>query len=137
MPTRSAAAPASSRACCASANMEDIWGRKHLFASIPRHWRHAAWRRPNANSNPHWHQHVEGAAIVAVAHDGRRASIRQLKLHALALDLIGDVQQVTRIKTNFERSGRIARFELLFGLAVRSEERRVGKERRQRWPRTH
>src|SRR4029077_19765004 len=86
--------------------------------SLAPHARRGAFLPSSAKSNPHRHQHVKGTRVGAVAHDCRRTSIRHDELRALAVDLLGDVQKVSGIKTDLERARGIAHLELLDGGAV-------------------
>src|SRR5207248_7104997 len=53
-----------------------------------------------------------------IAHDGRRTGIGHLELDILALNLLGDVEQIARIEADLDRSVLVAHFELFDGSTV-------------------
>ncbi len=53
--------------------------------------------------NAHRHEHVQRAFVAGVLHHGRGAGIGELEQRALALELVGDVEQVARVEADLER----------------------------------
>src|SRR5579862_337574 len=75
----------------------------------------------------HRHQDVERAAIGAVAHDRRRSRIGHRKARALALDLLGNIEQIARVEADLQRLRVVAHFDFLGRGAVLGAGRRKGE----------
>src|SRR4029453_10883646 len=71
--------------------------------------------RATGSLHPHGHQHIERALVSDVAHERRRRGIGERELGALALDLLGDIQQVARVEADFEIATAILHLQLLAG----------------------
>ena len=71
---------------------------------------HQGSHRHDARSDPHRHQDIKGVRAFAVLHQGRRTGIREFEKGGIAIKLVHDVEQVTRIEADFERAGFVIHF---------------------------
>ena len=66
-----------------------------------------------SGSHPHRHQDVEGAAVGNVHDHGRRGRIGERELRALALDLLGYIEEIASVEANLNSVGTVIRAKFL------------------------
>ena len=79
------------------------------MASLGADWRRAGALDIRPPSDPHRHQHIERAGIADIADQGGRGGVGQRELRALAVDLLGDVEEIAGVEADLDAGAAIVR----------------------------